>query len=93
MGHAIPEARIRERYPQAQANLIGLMPHLAHLQVNDNSTEAAADGTVPDPILVLEMENGKVVYPGADDVAALQATPEWAKAILEAALRSGQKKK
>ena len=92
-GHPIPQAKIRERYPKAQINLVKLMPHLAHLQVYDNSTEAAADGTVPDPILVLEMVNGKVVAPAADDLQALLAAPEWAKAILETALRSGDRKK
>ena len=38
-GHDIPEAKIRERYPQALQNLITLMPDLAHLQVYDNSAE------------------------------------------------------
>jgi len=42
---------------------------------------------VPDPILVLEMENGQVIWPAPDDLNALQRTPEWAKSILEAALR------
>jgi predicted ABC-type ATPase len=86
-GHPIPEEKIRERYPNAQLNLIKLMPHAAYLKVYDNSAEAAADGTVPDPVLVLEMENGQVVSPAPDDLKALQRTPEWAKAILEAALR------
>lgn len=86
-GHPIPEERIRERYPQAQINLIKLMPHVAHLQVYDNSAEANADGTVPDPVLVLEMENGKLTTPSEDDLKALRNVPEWAKSILEAALR------
>ena len=84
-GHDIPEAKIRERYPHALANLIALMPHLAHLQIHDNSTQAAADGTVPDPILLLEMENGRPTWPAPDDLRALQRTPEWAKPLLEAA--------
>ena len=86
-GHPIPEEKIRERYPQAQLNLIKLMPHVAHLQVYDNSTEAAADGTVPDPLLVLEMENGQLITPSQDDVKVLQNVPEWTKPILEVALR------
>lgn len=85
-GHDIPEAKIRERYPRALANLIALMPRLAHLQVHDNSAQAAADGTVPDPILLLEMENGRPTWPAPDDLRALQRTPEWAKPLLEAAL-------
>ena len=88
-GHPIPEEKIRERYPLAQLNLIKLMPHVAYIKVYDNSVEAAADGTVPDPLLVLEMENGQVISPTPDDLEALQLAPEWAKPILEAALRGG----
>jgi len=86
-GHPIPEARIRERHPLAQLNLIKLMPHVAYMKVYDNSVEAATDGTVPDPLLVLEMENGRVVSPASDDLRALKRAPEWTKSILEAALR------
>jgi predicted ABC-type ATPase len=88
-GHPIPEEKIRERYPQAQLNLIKLMPHVAYIKVYDNNAEAAADGTVPDPLLVLEMENGEVIWPAPDDLEALECAPEWTKAILEAALRGG----
>jgi predicted ABC-type ATPase len=88
-GHPIPEQKIRERYPQAQLNLIKLMPHVAYIKVYDNSADAAADGTVPDPLLVLEMENGQVISPARDDLKALQRAPEWTKPILEAALRGG----
>jgi predicted ABC-type ATPase len=88
-GHPIPEEKIRERYPLAQMNLIKLMPHAAYIKVYDNSAEAATDGTVPDPILVLEMENGRIVRPAPDDLNALQRAPEWTKPILEAALRCG----
>jgi len=86
-GHPIPEEKIRERYPLAQMNLIKLMPHVAYIKVYDNSAEATADGTVPDPLLVLEMENGQVISPAPDDLKALQRAPEWTKPILEAALR------
>jgi predicted ABC-type ATPase len=89
-GHPIPEEKIRERYPLAQLNLIKLMPHVAYIKVYDNSAEAAADGAVPDPLLVLEMENGKVTSPAADDLKALRRAPEWARAILEAALGGGR---
>jgi predicted ABC-type ATPase len=88
-GHPIPEEKIRQRYPQAQLNLIKLMPHVAYIKVYDNSVEAAADGPVPDPLLVLEMENGQVISPTPDDLETLQHAPEWAKPILEAALRGG----
>jgi predicted ABC-type ATPase len=87
-GHPIPEAKIRERYPLAQLNLIKLMPHVAYIQVYDNSAEAA-DETVPDPLLVLEMEHGRVISPAPYDLKALASAPEWTKPILEAALRTG----
>jgi predicted ABC-type ATPase len=85
-GHDIPEAKIRERYPLAQMNLIALMPHLAHLQIYDNSAEAAPGEIVPDPVLVLQMEAGHLIWPSPNDAAALGNTPEWAKALVEAAL-------
>ena len=62
------------------------MPHVAYVKVYDNSVEAATDGTVPEPLLVLEMENGKVIWPAADDLKALRRAPEWTRAILEGAL-------
>jgi hypothetical protein len=65
------------------------MPHVAYIKVYDNSAEAAADGTVPDPVLVLEMENGQVISSAPDSLKALQRAPEWTKPILEAALRGG----
>jgi predicted ABC-type ATPase len=89
-GHPIPDEKIRERYPVAQLNLIKLMQHAAYIKVYDNSIEAAADGTVPDPLLVLEMQNGQVAYPKPDDLKALQRAPEWTRPILEAALRQDQ---
>jgi predicted ABC-type ATPase len=85
-GHDIPEDRIRERYPQALRNLIALMPKLTHLRVYDNSIDAAIGDPVPDPVLVLEMARGRLLWPAVDDVAALQRTPNWAKPLLEAAL-------
>lgn len=85
-GHDIPEAKIRERYLNAQGNLIGLMPHVAHLQVYDNSADVAPGKAVPDPLLVLEMAKGKLLWPKPQDKGALRAAPEWAKALLEAAL-------
>ena len=86
-GHPIPEEKIRERYPLAQLNLIKLMPHVAYMTVYDNSAEAASDGTVPDPLLVLEVHDGRVISPASDDLEALKQVPEWTKSILEAALR------
>lgn len=86
-GHDSPEARIRKRWASARQNLIALLPRLAQLQVFDNSQEAAPGADIPDPVLVLEMKDGRALHPKRDDVVALQATPEWAKPIIEAAFR------
>jgi predicted ABC-type ATPase len=86
-GHDIPKAKIRERWDSSRQNLIALLPRLAHLQVFDNSAEAAPGADVPFPLLVLEMKDGRVLYPRPDDVAALQATPDWSKPIVAAAFR------
>lgn len=83
-GHDIPESKIRERCVTSIANLIALLPRLASLVVHDNSAPASPDGTVPDPVLVLELDDQRVVYPGT--TAELAATPDWAKPIVEAAL-------
>jgi len=85
-GHDIPEAKIRERYPRALHNLIALMPHLASLRVHDNSAEVASGKPVPDPVLVLDIAAGTLVFPRPDDAAALARTPDWAKPVVEAAI-------
>jgi predicted ABC-type ATPase len=84
-GHDIPEEKIRGRWESSRRNLIALLPHLARLQVFDNSTEAAPGEDIPDPVLVLEIENGRVLHPGREDIDALQATPDWAKPLVAAA--------
>lgn len=86
-GHDIPEAKIRERWRASRLNLVRLLPALARLQVFDNSAEADAQGRIPQPLLVLDLHAGRVLYPGAQDAAALAATPAWARPIVEAALR------
>lgn len=83
-GHDIPEAKIRERWTSALINLIGLMPQLAHLRVYDNSVDVGPGEAVPDPVLVLEVVNGELSWPTSR--AALRATPDWAKPLVEAAL-------
>lgn len=85
-GHDIPESTIRARYPRAQRNVIDLMPHLAHLRVYDNSAEVAIGDAVPDPILVLALEGGRLTWPSIDERDTLARTPEWAKPLVEAAL-------
>ena len=84
-GHDISEQDIRRRYEHSRLNLIHLMPKLAALRVYDNSVEAdPAAGKRPVPLLVLHMENGKIL--NRDDLAR---SPEWAKPIVAAALKLG----
>jgi predicted ABC-type ATPase len=86
-GHDIPEAKIRERYVTSLENVIALMPRLTRLQVYDNSVDADAEGTVPDPILVADVRDGQLTWP--TDLRGMQLTPDWAKPLLEAALTPG----
>lgn len=89
-GHDIPEAKIRERWTASRANLIRLLPHLARLQVFDNSAEAAPGEEIDDPLLVLEVIGGRVTHPAPEDTAALAATPAWARAIVQAAIEQAR---
>ncbi len=82
-GHAIPKAKIRERWVHAPLNLIGLMPCLSELRVFDNSAEAMPERPVDDPQLVLHLRSGAVLFPAT--LADLARTPAWAKPIVKAA--------
>jgi predicted ABC-type ATPase len=85
-GHAVPEARIRERYDRGRLNLIRLLPRLTELRLFDNSAEADPDGgREPRPRLLLHVRRGRIV-----SVCALPEAPDWAKPILAAALRAGR---
>jgi len=82
-GHDIPEAAIRRRFEHSRLNLVTLLPKLAALRVYDNSLEAdPAAGKTPEPVLVLHMEQGKIL-----NRADLARAPEWAKPIVAAALK------
>src|SRR5436309_469188 len=82
-GHDIPEDKIRERYDRSRINLIELMPRLTELRVYDNSFEADPHaGRTPQPTLILHLANGKVV-----EMVELSKTPQWAKALLAAAIK------
>lgn len=82
-GHDIPAAKIQQRWDSARRNLIALMPHLHELRVYDNSVDqASADDA--EPALLLHLRDGRIIAPGA---RALRGTPDWAKAIVEAARR------
>ena len=85
-GHDIPVGKILERWNTSRANLVKLLPLLGRLQVFDNSTEAAPGADIPDPVLVLEMSEGRLVYPRPGDLAALRQTPAWARSIVQAAI-------
>ncbi|WP_419737368.1 AAA family ATPase [Pseudomonas sp. COR18] len=85
-GHDIPQAKIRERWVKSRLNLVALMPYLAHLQVFDNSTDVEPGEEIPDPLLVLEMADGHLLSPDPQDAQALQATPEWARPLVQAAI-------
>lgn len=83
-GHDIPEPRIRERYDASRLNLIRLLPRLGELWVYDNSEDADPEaGVAPEPKLVLHLRRGAIVAP-----RDLRLTPEWAKAIVAAAMKS-----
>jgi predicted ABC-type ATPase len=86
-GHDIPEAKIRERWDGSRRNLIRLLPYLAHLQVFDNSAEAAPGRPIPAPILLLELVNGKMLRPDPADPGQLDAIPGWAMPVVEGAFR------
>lgn len=82
-GHDIPEDKVRERFDASRSNLVKLMPHLASLRVFDNSVEAdPRAGRLPRPVLLLQMQAGRVL-----SHAPLRSVPAWAKPLLAAALR------
>lgn len=82
-GHDIPETKVRERFDASRSNLVKLMPVLASLRVYDNSFEAdPLAGKRPQPVLLLQMQAGRVVTH-----APLRSVPAWAKPLLAAALR------
>lgn len=82
-GHDILEAKVRERFDASRSNLVKLIPHLTSLRVYDNSFEADPRlGRRPQPVLLLQMQKGRVI-----DHAPLRSIPAWAKPLLAAALR------
>jgi len=85
-GHDILEAKVRERWHAAIANLIALLPQLAEVRLFDNSASVAPGQPVPDLRPVAVIQRGRLAWPAADDAARLARTPDWAKPVLEAAL-------
>jgi predicted ABC-type ATPase len=83
-GHDVPEDKIRERYNRSRINLLELMPRLTELRVFDNSMDADPHaGRVPQPILILHLAKGKIL-----GMVELSKTPQWAKALVAAAIKS-----
>ena len=81
-GHDIPEEKIRERWNRSRENLIRLLPLIGHLRVIDNSADSdPAEGQRPRPVLLLEMQRGKITAP-----ADLSGAPEWSQPIIAAAI-------
>lgn len=81
-GHPIAEAKIRERYTTSRQNLIRLLPHLASLREYDNSeNNDPKQGARPEPMLVLHCVNTRIEF-------AAEAVPQWAKAIVMAAVQA-----
>ena len=81
-GHDIPEEKIRERWNRSRENLIRLLPLIDHLRVIDNSAEFdPAEGHRPRPVLLLEIQRGKITAP-----ADLSGAPDWAQPIIAAAI-------
>ncbi|MEK6300458.1 MAG: zeta toxin family protein [Acidobacteriota bacterium] len=82
-GHDIPEESIRRRYEISRNNLIELLPSLTALRVYDNSARAdPLSAHTQSPVLLLHMKLGKIL-----EQRALAETPNWAKPIVEAALK------
>ena len=82
-GHDIPEQDIRRRYEHSRLNLVHLLPKLTALRVYDNSADAdPAAGKMPSPVLVLHVEQGKIL-----NRRDLSQAPAWAKPIVAAALK------
>lgn len=84
-GHDITEEKIRERWTNSISNLIWLMPYLSELKVLDNSAQVGFDEEVPDPIKVLAISAGKIIFPNVDDVNAMNEVKDWVKPLIMAA--------
>jgi len=84
-GHSIDDTDIRRRYTASHVNLVRLIPHIAGLQLFDNSEDAdLAAGQQPNPRLLLAFDRDSISCPTAATVAS---TPDWAKPIVMAAIK------
>lgn len=85
-GHSIAARKIRERWNTSRTHLIALLPRLHELFVYDNSEEAGSAERAA-PLLLLHMKKGRINRPR---LGQLTQTPNWAKPIVEAALRNDE---
>jgi len=86
-GHDIPEQKVRERYERSRWNVIRLLPSLTELKLYDNSFEADFGENVdPKPRLILHCAAGRIIH-----ACELKDTPEWAKPIVEVAIRVNER--
>lgn len=82
-GHDIPEAKIRERFVTSHVNLLKFIGTQASIVVFDNSCED--EEGIPDPRALLRLKGTELLYP--DTMQALRATPDWAKPVVQLALK------
>jgi predicted ABC-type ATPase len=86
-GHRIAERTIRTRWSTSRTNLVSLMPALTRLQVLDNSAQVDVGQDIPDAVLVLDVDEGRMRFPDHANAKAMGAVPVWARPIVEAAIR------
>lgn len=77
-GHAIPEAKIRERWIGAIHNLMGLIPRCAAVNVFDNSAEDTGAG--PDLVCLFSLHRNRFAS------LPVEPMPDWAKPLASVAL-------
>lgn len=78
-GHDIPEAKIRERYPNAILNMIDLIPRCQAVRVFDNS--APVENGSPSPVCLFSLSDDQF------DEMPVEAMPEWAKPLAAIAIK------
>ena len=81
-GHDIPEAKIRERFVQSRANLMGFIGTQANIRIWDNSEDDAQGN--PQPADVLIITRNRLLYPNSKQ--SLANTPAWAKPLVMRAI-------
>lgn len=77
-GHAIPEAKIRERCVSAIHNMMALIPKCAAVRVFDNSAPANENG--PQPVCLFSLQGDQFDNPPVDPM------PGWAKPLASKAI-------